>query len=181
MESYPSAAKGLKMIVIAHVLMIVALPLSIILIGGMIGLAGEIFYLVGPYTASHDDKNYLIALYAAIALMVVSVAGTLVDGSILALLLSLVNSLLGLFIVYQVCTTTCNLLTGRNDTLIARGKLVITIYLACTVVNMICSVLLFIPFVDIVATVVTVITTVAMLAGYVIYMIFLYGAAKALQ
>lgn len=179
-QSCPNAAKGLKWMFIAQILTLISVPLMAIAIGGLTALAATVLNLVGLYTATHDDAGYFPALYAEIASLVISVLSNAFHNGILTAVLSVVSEALGLFIVYQVITTTLNLLDGRNGTLALRGGYVIRIYMVCTLVAVVCMVLSVIPIVDILAAVVSLVAAIAMVVGYVFYLMFLYGASKAL-
>ena len=179
-QSYPNAARGLKWMFIAEILTLVSVPLMAIFIGSLTALAATVLNLVGLYTATHDDAGYFPALYAAIASLVVSVLSNAFRNRILTTVLSVISVVLGLFIVYQVITTSLNLLDGRNGTLALRGGYVIKIYVVCTLVVVVCMVLSIIPIVDILAAVVSIVAAIAMVVGYVFYLMFLYGASKAL-
>ena len=179
-QSCPNAAKGLKWMFIAQILTLISVPLMAIAIGGLTALAATVLNLVGLYTATHDDAGYFPALYAEIANLVISVLSNAFHNGILTAVLSVVSEALCLFIVYQVITTTLNLLDGRNGTLALRGGYVIRIYMVCTLVAVVCMVLSVIPIVDILAAVVSLVAAIAMVVGYVFYLMFLYGASKAL-
>ncbi len=179
-EKYPSAASGLKWMFIAEILSLISIPLVFIAIGGLTALAATVLSLVGLYTATRDDPGYFPALYASVADLVLGVIGNALGEGILNTVLSIVSTVLGLFIVYQVITTTLNLLDGRNGTLALRGGYVIKIYVVCTLVAAVCMVLSIIPIVDLLAAVVSIVAVIAMVVGYVFYLMFLYGASKAL-
>ncbi len=179
-QSCPNAAKGLKWMFIAEILAIVSIPLVFILIGGLTALAATVLNLVGLYTATHDDAGYFPALYAEIASLVISVLSNAFHNGILTAVLSVVAEVLGLFIVYQVITTTLNLLGSRNGTLEQRGNTVIKVYFGCTVISVVCAVLAIIPILNIIALAVGAVSEIVMVVGYVFYLMFLYGASKAL-
>ena len=179
-QSCPNAARGLKWMFIAEILSLISVPLVFIAIGGLTALAATVLNLVGLYTATHDDAGYFPALYAAVADLVLGVIGNALGEGVLRSLLSVISTVLGLFIVYQVITTTLNLLNGRNGTLALRGGYVIKIYVVCTLVVIVCMVLSIIPIVDILAIVVSLVAAIAMVVGYVFYLMFLYGASNSL-
>lgn len=178
--NYPNAAKGLNWLFIAEILAIVSIPLMSIFIGGITALISIVFTLVGLYTAAQDDAGYRTAFYAAIAQLVISALSNFVAAGLVNSLLSIASTIVGLFIVYQVCTTTCNLLTGRDEALVQRGTNVIKIYLVCTVVAVICSVLGIIPVLNVIAAVVALVAAIAQLVGYVLYLMFLFRASRLL-
>ena len=180
-EKYPNAARGLNWMFIAEILTLISVPLMAIAIGGLTALAATVLNLVGLYTATHDDPGYFPAIYAAVADLVLGVIGNALGEGIplLNFLLYVVSTLLELFIVYRVITTTLNLLGGRNGTLALRGGYVIKIYAVCTLVVVVCMVLSIIPIVDILAAVVSIVAAIAMVVGYVFYLLFLRGASKA--
>ena len=179
-QSCPNAAKGLKWMFIAEILAIVSIPLVFILIGGLTALAATVLNLVGLYTATHDDAGYFPALYAAVADLVLGVIGNALKQGVLRSLLSVISTVLGLFIVYQVVTTTRNLMAGRDPALEQRGNTVIKVYFGCTVISVVCAVLAIIPILNIIALAVGAVSEIVMVVGYVFYLMFLYGASKAL-
>lgn len=178
--SYPNAAKGMKWVFIAQILAIVSIPLMLILVGGITAIVGMGLELVGLFKMGEDDDNYKPAFYVAIATLVVSFLTGFAGEGILSTLLGIVSSILNLFIVYQVCTTTGNLLTGRDEALAQRGATIIKIYFVCTVVDIVCTVLSIVPLVNIIAAVAVAVSTIASLVGYIMYITFLYSGSKAL-
>ena len=181
-EKCPNAARGLKWLFIAQILTLISAPLMAIAIGGLTALAATVLNLVGLYTATHDDAGYFPALYAAVADLVLGVIGNALGEGIplLRSLLSVISTVLGLFIVYQVVTTTRNLMAGRDPALEQRGNTVIKVYFGCTVISVVCAVLAIIPILNIIALAVGAVSEIVMVVGYVFYLMFLYGASKAL-
>lgn len=182
MNQYPKAAEGLRLMFIGQVLTIVgALLIWIPLVGALLAIAGSAAGLVGIYKAGDDDENYRGALvFAALVLVLNLVAGFLNEG-MLQSLLNMASEVCNLLMVYSVCNTTSNLLHSvGNEPLSQRGRTVIKIYAACTVISVVCGVLSIIPIINIAAALVSVVAALVLLVGYVMYLLFLNGSSKAL-
>lgn len=179
-SSYPNAAKGLKWVFIAEILAIVSIPLAFILVGAITAIVSVVMNLVGLNNAASDDANYRPAFLGAVAALVISVLSGFAGNGVLGTVLSIVTSLVNLFIVYTVCTVTSGLLTGKAPDVAGRGATVTKIYLVCAVVNVACSVLSAIPALGLPTTVIATVSGIAALVGYIMYLIFLWGASKAL-
>lgn len=200
MMNYPSAASGLKMMLIAQILNIVGsvvivlgLILTVVtigilffipLLGSLLVFAGGIVGLMGLFKASADDEGYRGALvFAGINVVVSALSGTLGENSsILHTLLLIVSSILTFLVVNTVCQTTGNLLhsMGKDD-LAERGGTVSKLYLICTAVTVVCTLVGAIPVLGVLAGVVSFGSSIVSLVGYVLYLGFLYSGGRALE
>lgn len=180
--SYPNAAKGLKLLFVAQILVLIGVPLTLVLIGPLFMIVGFVLEPVALFRASSDDPGYRTALYASVANLVlgVIVSWLLDSGSFLYSAANLLSTLLSLLIVYLVCTTSCRLLAGLDSAVAARGGTVVKIYVLCTAVNLVCSVLALIPLVNVVASLLSLVANIAQIVGYVMYLTFLYSGSRAL-
>ena len=179
---YHNASGGLRLMFIGQILMLVGLVLIWVpLLGSLLTIAGGVVEIVGLYRAGNDDQGYRTAMIFQLIGVVVNVVAGFLDEGILNSILSLASDVLGLMVVVQVCTTTGLLLHSvGNEALSQRGSTVIKLYVACTVVSIVCGVLSVIPVVNIVAGLVSVVAAIAQVVGYVLYLMFLYGSSKAL-
>ena len=181
MYHYPNASRGIKLFFIGIVLSIVAVPLTLLLIGPLVGMAGTVLQLVGLYIAAQDDKGYQTAFYASIAALVLSAIHSFVSqNSTAATLITVISGIVSLYITYQVITITCLLLQGKDSETIAKGQNVLKIYVGTTLVSLACTVLSIIPIIGALALIVSVIAALVQLVGYVLFMIFLNHAYKSL-
>lgn len=197
--NYPSAASGLKMMLLAQILTIVGAVVTVVgamlavvtagilsivmLLGSLLVLAAGILDIVGLYKAGADDQGYRGALiFALIAVVVGVVMGWVEDGGILDALLSIVDSILTFLVVNAVCQTTGNLLhsMGKDD-LAEKGNTVSKLYLICTVITVVCTLVGAIPVINVLAGLASIVGGVITLVGYVLYLIFLNNGGKALE
>lgn len=197
--NYPSAASGLKMMLLAQILTIVGAVVTVVgamlavvtagilsivmLLGSLLVLAAGILDIVGLYKAGADDQGYRGALiFALIAVVVGVVMGWVEDGGILDALLSIVDSILTFLVVNAVCQTTGNLLhsMGKDD-LAEKGNTVSKLYLICTVISVVCTLVGAIPVLNLLAGLASMVGGIITLVGYVLYLIFLNNSSTALQ
>ena len=196
--NYPSAASGLKMMLLAQILTIVGAVVTVVgamlavvtagilsivmLLGSLLVLAAGILDIVGLYKAGADDQGYRGALiFALIAVVVGVVMGWVEDGGILDALLSIVDSILTFLVVNAVCQTTGNLLhsMGKDD-LAEKGNTVSKLYLICTVITVVCTLVGAIPIINILAGLARIVGAIITLVGYVLYLGFLNSGSTEL-
>lgn len=132
--SYPSAAGGLKIMLLAQLLTIVGAVVTVVgavlaavtagilaivvVLGSLLILVAGILEIWGLYKASADDQGYRGALlFALIAVAAGVISGWVEEGGILDALLSIASSILTFLVVNAVCQTTGNLLhsMGKDD------------------------------------------------------------------
>ena len=183
MKSYPMAADGLKLMFYGEIISLVGIFLSLVsVIGVILCIVGPVLTAYGLFKAAGDDEGYRTAFYLTIAEVVVNLISAFCkDGSLLKSLLSIANTVLGLAVVYYVCTTTANLLhaVGQEEQS-AKGRTVWLIYLICALVTVVVRLLALIPILNLVAGIVAIVLIIAQLVGYVLYMIFLSKSYKVL-
>lgn len=179
---YPNAANGLRLMFIGQILMIAGVLLAWVpFVGFLLLIAAPFVELLGIYRAGDDDDNYRGALvFAVLALVINLISGSLSEG-FLSSILDMASEVVGLLMVFSVCSTTSNLLhsIGR-EALSQRGATVIKIYTACTAISIVCQVLGIIPIINIAAALVAGISGLVMVVGYVMYLLFLNGSSKVL-
>ena len=172
-EQYALAGRGLKNVFIGQILCILSFfPF----VGPILAIIGLVLNLVGLNTASQAHPGYKTAFTVAIVSIVVSIL------SIFLSFLSIVTTILGLVMVYYICTTSAELLGAKGDAYqAAKGLSVWKLYLGCTVVTVVCLLLAFIPIINIFAAIVSVIAAIVLLVAGILYVIFLYKAQESLQ
>ena len=172
MERYPMAADGLHTMFNGQILAIVGVVLFFIpLVGSVLAIVGGILYIVGMYKAREEDEGYRTAFILSIVNLVVNLLpGTLGE---------IASTVVGLLVVYFVCTTTARLLREVDaDDVADLGMRVWTINLMCAVASVVISVLVLISFS--LGAVLAMALVVVELVGGVLYLVFLSRAWKAL-
>lgn len=196
--SYPNAAGGLKLMFLAQILTIVGTVVAVVggvlalvtagvlavvaLLGSLVILVAGILDIVGLYKAGADDQGYRGALiFALIAVVVGVIMGFVEEGGFLYALLSIADSILNFLVVNAVCQTTGNLLhsMGKDD-LAERGNTVSKLYLICTVITVVCTLVGAIPIINILAGLASFVGAIITLVGYVLYLGFLNSGSTAL-
>lgn len=197
--NYPSAAGGLKMMFLAQILIIagsivaaVGLVLTVVslgilfivpLLGGLLVFIGGVVNILGLFKAGADDEGYRGALLFAIIGVVVGVIIGRVpeDAGLLRALLGIVQSVLNFVVVNAVCRTTGLLLHSLgNEALSQRGDTVSKLYLACTAITVVCTLVGSIPILSILAGLAGFVGAVISLVGYVLYLGFLNSSSQVL-
>lgn len=197
--NYPSAASGLKMMLLAQILTIAGAVVAVVgavlaavtagilsivvVLGSLLILVAGILEIWGLYKAGADDQGYRGALiFALIAVVVGIISGWAEEGGILDALLSIANSILTFLVVNAVCQTTGNLLhsMGKDD-LADRGNTVSKLYFICTVISVVCTLVGAIPIINVLAGLAGIVGGIITLVGYVLYLGFLSSSGKALE
>ena len=182
MSNYPNAAQGLKLMFWAEIAVILCTVLMLIplvnLIGILVTLAAGIVSLVGLYKAGNDAEGYKTAFALTIISLVIGLFSDMDNG--IGALLSIAESVLDLAVVYYVCVTTAKLLTAVGNLEVAEQAKVWKVYLICTVIGMVCSVLTLFPILDVLAAFVLLIAAFVMIGAGILYLVFLYKSYRAL-
>lgn len=177
-QSHATAGQGLMLIFLGQ---IVTLFSFIPVLGGFAALAGLIISVIGFYTLSQVNEGYKNAFYLTIVNLVISVLKVIFRTGILNTMFSLISSIIGLIIVYLVCTTTAELLKGEDDGLVDRAGLIWKLYAICTCVSIVCSLLMYIPFINILAALFTFVIAIVQIVAAILYLIFLWKSQKVLK
>lgn len=179
MDTYRTAGKGLYFLFIGQILAL----LAIIPFLGLIALvAGAVFSLYGLYTMSQADSDYQTAFILTIVNAAVSVVGNLFfKTGVMHSVMGIVQDILGFMIVYLICNTTGKLLYGISNALSDRASLLWKIYLVCTVIAVVCSLLSAVPILNILAALVGWIVAIVQLAASILYLIFIWKSQQTLQ
>lgn len=183
MTNYPKAAEGLKLLFIAEIVSILGALLSLVpFVGVILLIVAQVLILLGLYKASGDDSGYQTAFIITIVNLVVSVIGIFAGGAF-ATILNVASAILDLAVVYYVVNTTGNLAHSMgNDVLSSKGKTVWGLYLACTIVSVIITLLSLIPLLgSLLAVALGVILLIVQLIAYILYLIFLNKASQDLM
>lgn len=183
MKSYPMASDGLKLMFYGEIVTLIGAVLSLVpIVGVILRIVGPVLAAYGLFKAAGDDEGYRTAFYLTIAQVVVNlISAFFKNGGIVKSLLSIVSTIVGLAIVYYVCTTTANLLHAvGQEQQSAKGRTVWLIYLICALVSVVVQILAIIPILNILAAAIGIIMLIAQLVGYILYLIFLYKSGKAL-
>lgn len=179
---YRRAAEGLRLVFIGQLLILVGLVLIWVpLLGSLLAIAGMVAEIVGLYQAGDDDKGYHTAMIFVIIGLVVNLLSGFITWSIVGSLLGAVGELMSLMGTIQVCTTTSLLLhAAGNEQLSRRGNTVMKLYVACTLVSVMCGVLSVVPIIGALAKLVNLVSDIVQAVGYVLFLLFLYNSSKAL-
>ena len=173
MMDYTAAGRGLNKVFIGEILVILSF---IPLIGGILALVGAIMILVGLNEASAAADGYRTAFWIDIAAIVVEVLAIFIPP------LGVVSSILFFVMVYLVCNITADILDETGDpATAAKGRFVWKLYVVCTVITVVCTLLALIPGVVILAALVMIPTLIATLVAGIQYLIFLYRASGFLS
>ena len=184
MTQFPNAAKGLMWIFWGEIVGIVCGLLRLIPVLGVLGLAGQVvscaLILLGAYRAGRDDDRFrLVMILTVVSLVLGLVRG---DGP-LASLAGLADNLIGMAVVYLVCTAAAQLLERAGCAeLAARGVGIWKVYLGCMVVLLIfLGLVMIVPLLAVLGGAVAVIGTVVVLVVMILYIAFLYQSGRALS
>ena len=182
-----NVGKGLYFLFLSSVLAIIAWVILLIpVLGVIVGLVLSIVVLVmnlyGLHLMSQSVSEYQTAFYCTIVALVVDLINAFIGFS----LLDIVSSVLNLVVIYVVCHVTAGLLDGMAGNWDAKevarqGIQVWKINLGCTIVTVVCALLLFIPIVNVLSVVALLVTAVVSLIGGVLYLIFLWKSQQILQ
>ena len=182
MNYYPNAAQGLKMMFWAEIAAIACVVLMVVplvnILAMIAALAASIISMVGLYKAGSDDEGYKTAFILTIVNLVLELLNG-VEG-FFGGLISIASAVVGLAIVYYVCTTTARLLTAVGSAEVAEKSNVWKLYMVCTVVEVACVLVSWVPVLNVLAAIAAVISAIVMLVAEVLYMIFLYKSYQAL-
>lgn len=172
MSGYRTVGDGLMLVFVGQILSIFSfLPL----LGGILAIIGTIVELVGLYKAGSQEDGYRTAFTLSIVIIVLSFVGLIVP------FINLINSILSMVVLYIVCNTTADLLDHCDYETAQRGRTVWKICLGCTIVLVVCAVLLFIPLINVLAAIAAVVTAIVSLVGGILYLMFLYRASDSLR
>lgn len=178
-DNYPVAGKGLNLMFWGTVVGVVGALIPVV--GVLIALVGSVVVLYGLYTTMGAHENYKMAMYMAIAGIVLSVLSFFFSDGIVGVVLSVLSGVVGFLEVYYICTATAALLTDKGDAAqAAKANLIITLNLICTVVAIVCSLVVWIPVIATIAVFVSGLAGIVALVAMVLQLIFYYKSSKSL-
>lgn len=183
-EDYALAGKGLKTLFLSEIVGLIATVLSgVALVGSLAGLAGLILGLVGLHTASPTHPYFKNAFFTSVGNIVANFLGALLgESGFFSGILSICSGILGLLTVYYVCMAASHLLSGKGDQACAdKGGTVWKLYAVCTLVSIVCAVLVLVPIINIAAALLLIIVALVMFVAGILYLVFLYQASQSLQ
>lgn len=174
------AGKGIYYLFLGQILSLLAL---IPLLGLLAILAAGVFSLMGFYTLSKANEGYRTAfmlMVGNVAVQVISIFFAPSSGFI-STACDFVMMFLNAMVIYFVCSTTSELLLGRNGSVADLGQKVWKGVILFTAIDMICIVLSLIPLIDILALVASIIVWIAQMIISILYIVFLWQSQKALR
>ncbi len=174
------AGKGLYFLFIGQILGILML---VPVIGMVAMLAGTVCSIYGLYTLSKADADYQTAFMLTIANFAVSLFSVVIlNGTgVFAFICNIVSLLVNAAEIYFICSATGRLLRGIDDSVERRGEMIWRVVWLCTIVEIACALLVYIPIINIAAMVIQVIILVIQTVISVLYLIFLWQGQKALR
>ena len=185
MGNYQNAGTGIKKMFIAAVGAIICSVLLIIPLINILAAVGALVFLiismVGLYEAGKDIEGCKNAFVFTVIRLVVRIVGVFFKTGILHALFTIADDVLGLLIVYSVCTSIEAVMQqiGASD-VAQKGHTVWLINLVCYIVMIVVAVLNLIPLVNILGGVISIITSIVTLVAEILYMIFLNKSYSAL-
>lgn len=174
------AGKGLYFLFIGQIL---GLLMLVPAIGTITMIAGTVCSIYGLYTLSKADADYQNAFMLTIANFAVSLFCTVIlnNTGIFAFLCNIISLVINAAVIYFICSTTGRLLRGIDDSIEQRGGLIWRVVWVCTVVEIACALLAYIPIINIAAMVIQVIAMVVQTVISILYLVFLWQGQKALR
>lgn len=172
MGSYRTAGDGLMLVFVGEIICIFSfLPL----LGGILAIIGTVVELVGLHKAGTAADGYRTAFTLSVIIIVVSFVGLMVPFA------GVIGRILSMVVLYLVCTTTADMLDGFDVDTAERGRTVWKLCLGCTLVMVVCAVLIYIPLINILVAIASVVTAIVALVSSILYLMFLYRASDSLR
>ena len=181
MGSLQNAGDGLKKMYIAQVGTVVCSAIAMIPVVNVLAAIGGIIFLVisliGMNIAGKEIAGCKTAFHFSIANLVGSIVAAMVTNGFLSAVISIVNDVLALFVIYYVCTSVAELL---KQMVASDAAQFVTktwnINLGCYIAMMVLTILTRIP---VLGMVFGLIVTILALVASVFYMLFLNKACQA--
>lgn len=145
------------------------------LVGWIILLASAAVSLYGLVIAGKGHENFKFALYCTVVNMVIAVINHFISSTIL----SIAAMILSMMVIYFVCSAAAALLIGLDDKQSEMGTRIWKLYLICTLIMIICDLLIW--MLPLIAGTIMVLVGIVGLIATILYLIFLYQAQKVLQ
>lgn len=177
---FANVSKGLKYMFLAAVCSIICAIISIIPIIGVIGTLGIIacgvVSIIGIYFVSTSLEDAKPALIFIIAKVVANILGSFFLKGFFGILVTVFDILV---VFYIVKATSAELGKNGKVELEQKGNSVWKLYLAIGIVEVVLTLLGYIPIIKILAAVISVIVGIASIVLTIIYLIYLNSASKA--
>lgn len=186
MNQYMDAGKGLKKMFIAQIGAIACTVLAAIPIVGLIGGVGAIVFavvsMIGLYQAGKDIGGCRTAFILTLIDVILSVISGLISSSVVtAGIFSIVDSILSFLVVYYVCLSVAEVMTGIGANDVAqKGTTVWKVNLGCMIAIIVISVCSVIPGVNVIAALASIVVAIVSIVAAVLFMIFLNKSYHAL-
>ncbi len=181
--AYHSVANGLRLVLIANIMLLAGRILTSPFFASIFLLGGLALELVGLFTVHSAARLYRIALLVAAGSAALNLLAALAPGAqALLTAADIVCQALDAVRAWLVCTATAGLLLGGHEAMVARARPTWIAYAACTAVSILLG--LIGPLLPRLAAVYVTFSLLYMLAsilGRVMYILFLGGAVKALK
>ena len=181
-ETRRTAGRGLMFVFTGQ---IVALFSFIPFLGLAALIIGAVISLYGLYTLSQATIDYKNAFTLTLVGMVIGILANFFTGGFMSGVLSILKNIISFLVVYYVCTSTGQLLSGMSMaqayTQAERARTIWMLYVVCMAISIVCGLLSYIPIINIMAALVSVVTAVVQLVASILYLIFLWNSQKLLQ
>lgn len=178
-DNYIVAGKGLQFMFWGTIVTLVGMFIP--LLGGIVAIVGGVVVLYGLYTAMGAHENYKLAMYLVILGVVLNILSAIFSEGIFSVVLSVASTVVSFLEVYYICTATAELLSSKGDLAQAdKAKLIVTLNLICTVVVVVCSLVVWIPVVAVIAVFLAGLSGIVALVALVLQLIFYYKSSKSL-
>lgn len=176
------AGKGLQFVVWGVIAALAGRILAFVpLVGLALAVAGLVCQIYGYNIAAKSDPGYRSAVFCLIAGVVTLFLNRFIKFGTLANLFGVISNIFSLATVYFMCHTTGRLLESDHPELAFRSVMLWKLYLACTLVGVVCALIALIPLIGILGGLLGWVVSLVMVVADVLYLIFLYQAQKALQ
>lgn len=173
--SKEQAAKGLRLLFWAAIVALFSwIPL--------VGIVAAVLNLYALYTLSTAAPGYKTAFYVNIISLVITVISMFFKEGFMAGILSAAVSALSFLSVYFICSTTASDFLGSyHADLVSKARMIWMLYAVCTVVMLICKVLIYIPLINIGAALLAFVVAIVQIVAGILYLVFLWKSQKALS
>lgn len=173
--SREQAAKGLKLLFWAAIIALFSwVPL--------VGIVAAALKLYALYTLSTAAPGYRTAFNINIISLVITVVSIFFKEGVIAGVLSAAISVLSFLSVYYICSTTASdFLNSFYAGLVSQARVIWILYAVCTIVMLICKMLIYIPLINIGAALLALVVAIVQIVAGILYLIFLWKSQKALS
>lgn len=184
MAEYPNAGRGLHLMFTARIGTLVCLIAAIIPVIGILGVIGAIVFLVldmvGLYTAGKDLAGCQTAFTLSIAELIANLFKN--SSGLMGTVFSLTSDILSLLVIYFVISSVNEALQGIGYDDVARtGHIVWMINLACFIIGIVVSILVWTAVIDVIAGISAFVVLILSLIEGILFLYYLYKSYMALE